>query len=94
MAIRVADNSSIDPRAEIDDGVEIGPCCVVGPNVRIREGTRIEGNVTLLGHVEIGRRNHIFPSGCFIGGDPQDTSYRGTKPRASSLETTTSSASA
>ena len=31
MASYVADNVSIHPRAEIDDDVEIGPFCVIGP---------------------------------------------------------------
>ncbi len=35
MATYFADNASIDPRAEIDDEVEIGPFCVIGPKVHI-----------------------------------------------------------
>jgi len=77
MAGYVADNVSIHPRAEIDDDVEIGPFCVIGPNVRIGRGTKLENNVTLMGHVSIGERNHLFP-GVVIGGDPQDLSYRGS----------------
>jgi UDP-N-acetylglucosamine acyltransferase len=77
MAGYVADNVSIHPRAEIDDDVEIGPFCVIGPNVRIGRGTKLENNVTLMGHVTIGERNHLFP-GVVIGGDPQDLSYRGS----------------
>ena len=38
MATYVAEHASIHPRAEIDADVEIGPFCVIGPNVRI--GTR------------------------------------------------------
>ena len=30
MASLIAHNASIDPRAEIDDEVEIGPFCVIG----------------------------------------------------------------
>ena len=77
MAGYVADNVSIHPRAEIDDDVEIGPFCVIGPNVRIGRGTKLENNVTLMGQVSIGERNHLFP-GVVIGGDPQDLSYRGS----------------
>ena len=77
MAGYVADNVSIHPRAEIDDDVEVGPFCVIGPNVRIGRGTKLENNVTLMGHVTIGERNHLFP-GVVIGGDPQDLSYRGS----------------
>ncbi len=35
MPTLIADTACIDPRAEIADGVEIGPYCVIGPDVRI-----------------------------------------------------------
>jgi UDP-N-acetylglucosamine acyltransferase len=78
MATTVADNVSIDPRAEIDHDVEIGPFCVIGPHVRIGRGTRLENNVTLMGHVTLGRDNHIYP-GALIGGEPQDITYSGAE---------------
>lgn len=80
MATRVADCVSIDPRAEIDDDVEIGPFCVVGPHVRIGRGTKLENSVTLMGHVTLGRYNHLYP-GAVIGGEPQDISYSGGNTR-------------
>jgi UDP-N-acetylglucosamine acyltransferase len=70
--------ASVDPRAQIEDGVYIGPFCVVGPEVEIGEGTRLDGNVTLSGRVKIGKHNRIFP-GTVIGAEPQDISYKGTK---------------
>lgn len=76
MATYVAENVSIDPRAEIDDDVEIGPFCVIGPKVRIGGGTRLENNVTLMGRVSIGCQNHLYPN-VVIGGEPQDVSYGG-----------------
>ena len=80
MAIRVADHVLIDPRAEIEDEVDIGPFCVIGPKVRIGAGTRLENHVTLMGDVAIGCRNHLYP-GVVIGGEPQDISYRGSETR-------------
>ncbi len=77
MATHIADHVSIDPRAEIDDDVEIGPFCVIGPHVQIGRGTRLDSSVTLMGHVTIGQHNHIYP-GVVIGGEPQDISYRGS----------------
>src|SRR5258708_30194094 len=77
MATYVADNVSIHPRAEIDTDVEIGPFCVIGPNVRIGRGTRLENNVTLMGRVSLGEHNHLWP-GVVIGGEPQDISCRGS----------------
>ncbi|NLS96161.1 MAG: acyl-ACP--UDP-N-acetylglucosamine O-acyltransferase [Planctomycetaceae bacterium] len=80
MAIHVADQVSIDPRAEIADEVSIGPFCVIGPNVKIGRGTYLHSGVTLMGHVELGENNQIYP-GTVIGGEPQDVSYGGTDTR-------------
>jgi UDP-N-acetylglucosamine acyltransferase len=63
---------------EIEDGVEIGPYCLIQGKVRIKRGTFIEGHVTVgsrYGIVEIGENNHIAP-GAVIGGPPQDISYK------------------
>jgi UDP-N-acetylglucosamine acyltransferase len=80
MATRIAAPVAIDPQAEIDDDVQIGPFCVIGPRVRIGSGTCLENSVTLMGDVTIGCRNHIFP-GVVIGGDPQDITYRGSQTK-------------
>lgn len=77
MAINIAEYACVDSRAEIDDDVEIGPFCVIGPKVRIGRGTKLENNVTLMGHVTIGCYNQISPN-AVIGGEPQDISYRGS----------------
>ena len=77
MANYICENAMVDIRAQIDDDVEIGPYCVIGPHVRIGGGTKLENSVTLMGHVAIGCDNHIYP-GVVIGGEPQDISYRGS----------------
>ena len=53
-------SSIIDPSAKIADDVEIGPFCLVGADVEIGSGTRIESHVILKGPMKIGERNHIF----------------------------------
>jgi UDP-N-acetylglucosamine acyltransferase len=80
MAIYIAENVSIDPRAQIDDEVAIGPFCVIGPQVRLGRGTRLENSVTLLGDVTLGQFNHVYP-GAVIGGEPQDISYSGSNTK-------------
>lgn len=80
MATLIADTACVDPRAEIADDVEIGPYCIVGPDVKIGRGTRLLGHVFLTGVTSIGEYNTISPF-CVIGGDPQDVSYRGTPTR-------------
>ncbi len=77
MATCIAENASINPLAEIEDGVEIGPFCVIGPHAKIARGTRLKNNVTVMGRATIGENNHIFP-GAVIGAEPQDMSYTGS----------------
>jgi UDP-N-acetylglucosamine acyltransferase len=77
MTTNISSQACVDPQAEIDDGVEIGPFCVVGPHVSIRSGTRLVSSVTITGHVKIGRDNVIYPH-VAIGGEPQDISYAGS----------------
>ncbi|MEN0109172.1 MAG: acyl-ACP--UDP-N-acetylglucosamine O-acyltransferase [Planctomycetota bacterium] len=76
MSTKVAANASVDPRAELGDGVEVGPLCVVGPDATIGAGTRLISSVTVMGRVTMGEDNTVFP-GAVIGGDPQDLSYDG-----------------
>ena len=66
----------VSPQAKIGQGVSIGPFCVVGPDVSIREGSVLRSHVVVDGHVEIGRGNQFFPF-CSIGAPPQDVSYKG-----------------
>jgi UDP-N-acetylglucosamine acyltransferase len=80
MAMRIAANAWIDPKAQIEHDVEVGPFCTVGPHVTIKSGTRLIANVTILGHVTIGCDNVIYP-GAVIGGEPQDISYTGSDTR-------------
>lgn len=77
MAIYVDNLAAVDPRAELEDEVAIGPFCVVGPKAKIGRGTRLESHVTITGRVTLGAFNRVSP-GAVLGGDPQDISYRGT----------------
>ena len=80
MATLIADTACVDPRAELADGVEVGPYCIVGPDVKIGRGTKLIGQVCILGVVELGEWNTLSPF-AVIGGDPQDLSYRGSPTR-------------
>jgi UDP-N-acetylglucosamine acyltransferase len=77
MATSIAANAWVDPRAEIDEEVVIGPFCTIGAGARIGRGTRLHNNVTLMGNVTLGCDNVLFPN-VVIGAEPQDYSYRGT----------------
>jgi UDP-N-acetylglucosamine acyltransferase len=66
----------VDTKAEIADGVEIGPYAVIGPMVKIGANTQIGAHTVVEGCTSIGAENKIghFAS---IGGAPQDMKYRG-----------------
>lgn len=66
----------VDPRAKIADGVEIGPFCVVGPDVSIGAGTKLLNNVTVTGHTRVGAGNVVFPN-AVLGAIPQDKKFVG-----------------
>jgi UDP-N-acetylglucosamine acyltransferase len=80
MATSIAANAWVDPRAEIDEEVVIGPFCTIEAGVRIGRGTRLMNNVTLTGNVTIGCDNVLFPN-VVIGAEPQDISYQGSDTR-------------
>jgi UDP-N-acetylglucosamine acyltransferase len=73
---RIHPTAVVDPKAQIDLGVEVGPYAVIGPEVRIGAGSRIGPHVVLDGRVTLGRGNRIFPGAC-IGAEPQDLKYSG-----------------
>ncbi len=66
----------IDPRAELDASVDVGPHVVIDGAVRIGPRTRVMAGAYLTGRTEIGADNVIHPH-AVIGHEPQDLSYRG-----------------
>ena len=65
----------IDPKAKLNNNVQVGPYCVIGPNVEIGEDTIIQSHVNISGNVKIGKKNKIYP---FVSiNDPQDLKYNG-----------------
>jgi UDP-N-acetylglucosamine acyltransferase len=61
MPYMIADTACVDPGATIEDGAEIGPYCIVGPEVRVGRGTRLAAHVCLLGDVRLGEHNFLGP---------------------------------
>ncbi len=80
MATSIAANAWVDPLAEIDEEVVIGPFCMIGAGARIGRGTRLMNNVTIMGNVTLGSENVLFPN-VVLGAEPQDISYKGSDTR-------------
>ncbi len=66
----------VDPGAELDTSVTVGPYTVIGPHVRVGAGTTIGPHCVLEGHTTIGRDNRIFQFNS-LGAIPQDKKYAG-----------------
>jgi len=67
--------SLVHPQAQLEEGVWVGPHCVIGEKIVIRRNTRLEGNIQILGSTEIGESCRFSPFSV-IGGEPQDVGYR------------------
>ena len=76
----IHERAIVSDRARIHEEVSIGPYSIVGPDVEIGPGTRVESHVVLKGPCVIGRDNHIFQFAS-IGDDPQDKKYAGEPTR-------------
>ena len=66
----------VDPLAEIDSTVSIGPYTVIGPHVKIGSGTSVGPHCVIEGHTTIGCDNRIFQFNS-LGAIPQDKKYAG-----------------
>lgn len=68
----------VDPKAEIDENVEVGPYSIIGPDVQIASGCQIGSHTVIKGPTKIGKNNKIFHFSS-IGEDPQDKKYKNDK---------------
>ena len=65
----------INSKAKLDKNVQVGPYCVIGPNVEISEKTIIQSHVNITVNAKIGKGNKIYP---FVSiNHPQDLKYNG-----------------
>jgi UDP-N-acetylglucosamine acyltransferase len=76
MTTKIHPTAIVDPKARLAEGVDIGPYCVIGPDVTIGRGTRLIHHVSVLGVTTIGEGNELHPFAA-IGGPPQDLKYEG-----------------
>ena len=68
----------VDPKARVAGTAEIGPYCIIGPEVEIGESTRLMANVYLEGPAWIGEENIFFPYST-AGVASQDLKYKGER---------------
>ncbi len=74
----------IDPTARVADGarladdVEVGPYCIVGPDVTLEDGVRLHAHVNVQGVTTLGARTQVYPFAS-LGTPPQSVHYKGEK---------------
>ena len=76
MAVTIHASAHVDPNAELDDGVSIGPLCIVGPEVRLGKNVELISQVNLTGNTTIGAECKLYPF-VSMGHPPQDFKHKG-----------------
>ena len=73
---RIHPTAIIDPQAELDSSVSVGPYVIIEKGVKIGPDTTIKPHSVLTGPTTIGSNNTIGPFAT-IGAPPQDLKYQG-----------------
>jgi UDP-N-acetylglucosamine acyltransferase len=73
-------NAIVHPKANLDPTVRVGPYAVIDEGVELGAGCIVGPHVYLTGRTTIGEGNHFF-AGCVVGEAPQDLKYEGEPTR-------------
>ncbi len=76
MRVTIHPSAFVDKKAELDEGVDIGPLCIVGPDVKIGRNTRLVSQVNIAGNTQIGPDCELYPF-VSLGHPPQDFKHKG-----------------
>lgn len=66
----------VDPDAQLDERVWIGPYCVIEGGTKVGTGTVLESNVIVKRGTSIGKRCRVWPN-VVLGHEPQDLKFKG-----------------
>jgi UDP-N-acetylglucosamine acyltransferase len=78
---KVHPTAIIDECAQLGEGVEIGPHCIVSGDVTLGAGVRLLARVSLQGPLTIGAGTVVYPNAC-LGFEPQDYKFKPGAPTA------------
>lgn len=76
MKPEVHPSAVVESSVELEEGVRVGPFCVLRGPSRIGAGTLLMERVSIGPHVTMGERNRVH-MGAIIGHEPQDHSFAG-----------------
>ena len=77
MAVTIHPTAIVDKGAELADGVEIGPFCVVSARAQLHENVRLISHVSIAGSTTVGARTVDLTRSPRSAAPPQDTKYKG-----------------
>lgn len=77
---RVHTTAVVSASARLADDVEVGPYCVIGPDVTLGQGVRIASHVIIEGATEIGEGCVVHPF-AVLGAAPQHAGHQGEPTR-------------
>ena len=66
----------VDPSAKLGTNVEIGPFCVIGPDVELGDGVVVHSHAVITGRTTLGPECKVFPFAS-ISQAPQDVKFHG-----------------
>jgi UDP-N-acetylglucosamine acyltransferase len=73
---KIHSSAVVSPNARIGDDCYVGPYSIIGDEVELGDGVRLESHCVIDGRTSIGARTHIFPF-VSIGLASQDLKYQG-----------------
>jgi len=78
--MKIHPTAIVSPDVKLEEGVQIGPYCVIGSDVTIGKNTVIGPHTVIDDYTRIGEDCRIFQF-CSIGAPPQDLKFGGEKTR-------------
>src|SRR3984957_12194255 len=70
--------ATVSPSAKIGEDVFIGAYAVVGAEVELGDGCRVDHQGVVQGPARLGQKNHVYAF-AVVGGDPQDVTFKGER---------------
>jgi UDP-N-acetylglucosamine acyltransferase len=70
--------ATVSPSAKIGEDVFIGAYAVVGDEVELGDGCRVDHHGVVQGPARLGQKNHVYAF-AVVGGDPQDVTFKGER---------------
>src|SRR5688500_4174294 len=76
MMTKIHETALVDPGAELDYNVEVGPYSIIGAWAKVGKGCRIKSHVVIEGRTTLGEGN-VISQFASVDSPPQDLKYKG-----------------